>query len=356
MRMASRLSASTIGAAVEDGLGYLGRTQRPSGEFATYVGPSPDLGDGDPYPKSVYISTIVLHALGHLPAGPAVSRIRQRIGDFLDAEEEDNGTWNFDGRGEWRIPVDVDPLSCAMAALIELGRRPPAAAYRLLWQVVRPNETAPGGPYYSYVGVIGDGDEADAPLAAPYVREVDLIVNANVLFLGATLGIALPGTTGYLAEVVRAGDYADRSRYCISSHFPVYLIGRASAAGKASGLEPAIPAIRRHLLTGLSPIEEESSAFNLACRAVSLLNLGDEPAVVEPYLEALLRARQPDGGWPVWAAGTGFPLNWNSDWWTRWPSGPVSVDWGWCWGSPALTTALALEAFGKYLSRTGEGQ
>jgi hypothetical protein len=350
----ARVTRPVIAAAIHGGLDYLSQTQRPSGEFATITGPSPDLTNGHPYPKSVYISTFVVHSLGYIPAEPAATRVRQGVGDFLEAEEEEDGTWNFDGRGQWRIPVDLDTSCCAVAALLDLQRRPPRDAYRLLWQVVRPNEAAPGGPYYTYVGVIGVEASEDL-LSAEYAREVDPLVNANVLFCSGRLGIALPGTAKYLVGIVQAEEYAERSRYCISSHFPAYALGRAYADGNARDLRPAVPTMLTYLLTKLPTVEAEVSAFNLACRAVTLLNLGVDPAVVEPYLAALLRAQQADGGWPLWAAGAGFPLDWDPAWRERWPGGPASAETGWCAGSRALTTALALEALGKYLSRAGHG-
>jgi hypothetical protein len=354
MPVNARLTRPVI-AAIHNGVDYLSQTQRPSGEFATIIGPSPDLTDGDFYPKSVYISTYIVHSLAYVPAGPVATRVRQGVGDFLEAEEEDNGTWNHDGRGQWRMPVDLDSSCCAVAALLDLQRRPPRDAYRLLWQVVRPNETAPGGPYYTYVGVIGVEASEDL-LSAEYAREVDPLVNANVLFCSGRLGIGLPGTAKYLVGIVHAEEYTERSHYCISSHFPAYLLGRAYADGNARDLSPAMPTMLAHLLTKLPAVEAEFSAFNLACRAATLLNLGVDPAVVEPYLATLLRAQRADGGWPAWAAGAGIPLNWDPKWQERWPGGPASVETGWCWGSPALTTALALEALGKYLSRAGKGR
>ena len=353
--MNARLARPVLAAAIHGGVDYLSQTQRPSGEFATITGPSPDLTNGHPYPKSVYISTFVVHSLGYIPAGPAATRVRQGVGDFLECEQEDNGTWNFDGRGQWRIPVDLDSLCCALTALLDLQRRTPRDAYRLLWQVVRPNQTAPSGPYRSYVGVIEDDEASDRPLPASYAREVDPLLNTNVLFCCGRLGVALPGTAKYLMGIVHAEEYAERSRYCISSHFPTYALGRAYADGDARDLRPAMPTMLTHLLTKLPAVEAEVSAFNLACRAVTLLNLGVDLAVVAPYLATLLRAQQADGGWPLWAAFAGFPVNWNPAWRKRWPGGPASAEIGWCAGSRALTTALALEALGKYLSRAGHG-
>ncbi len=354
MQVGSRLQRRAVTEAIDGGLAYLDRTQRPSGEFATFTGPSPDLIDGAPYPKSVYISTFVVHSLGFVPSSPVAKRVRRGVGDFLEAEEEDNGTWNFDGRGEWKIPVDLDSLSCVAAALLDLQLRQPRDFFPLLWQVVRPNESAPGGPYYSYVGVIGIDDDADGPLPVAYAREVDSLINANILFGCGRLGIALPGTAGFLTDIVRAEEYVERSRYIISPHFLAYVLGRAYADGGANDLDESMPTMLAYLRTKLPPVETEVSAFNVACRAVTLLNLGVEPSEVEPYLAKLLLAQQPDGGWPLWAAGAGFPLNWDLDWYERWPSGPASADTGWCWGSPALTTALSLEAMGKYLARAAE--
>jgi hypothetical protein len=346
-------TVSDVLAAIHAGVEYLSRTQRPSGEFATFTGPSPDLTDAEPYPKSVYISTYIVHSLEFVPPEPLTARVLDGVGDFLEAEKEDNGTWNFDGRGEWRIPVDLETMCCAAAALVHLGRRPPHTAYRLLWQVVRPNESAPGGPYYSYVGVVGADRAAERILHESYTHEVDALVNANVLFCCGLLGVSLPGTARFLAEVVRAEEYRARARYCVSPHFLIYTIDRARAAGDAPELSAVTPQLGDFVRGRLPPLEEEVSAFNLACRAVTLLRLGTDPALVQPYVKALLLAQQPDGGWPLWAAGAGFPLNWNRDWWVRWPAGPTSVERGWCWGSPALTTALALETFGRYLPLAG---
>ncbi len=66
------------------------------------------------------------------------------------------------------------------------------------------------------------------------------------------------------------------------------------------------------------------SAFELACRAAALLALGT-PAVGE--LGDLLAAQLPDGSWPMAAAYSGYPPH---------------LD-----GSPALTTAIALDALGR---------
>src|SRR3954463_3778760 len=114
--MSTSLSGSAVETAIRDGLDYLRRIQRHSGEFTTRTGPSLDLSDANPYPRSVYVTTFVIHSLGFLPADPRIAAIRQRAADFLESEEE-NGVWNYEGRGVWRLPPDLDDTCCAAAAL-----------------------------------------------------------------------------------------------------------------------------------------------------------------------------------------------------------------------------------------------
>ncbi len=321
-------SSPAVAHAIRSGVDYLSRTQLPSGGFTTYTGPHVDLVDACPYPKSVYVPAFVAHSLGFISAEHVANRIRQRAADFLEAEEEENGTWNYEGRGEWRLPADLDCTCCAAAALVAVGRRPPRAFYPLLWHVVRANAAEAGGPYFTWIGT---NDDPDDPYAAPFAREVDPLVNANVLFCCGLLGVALPGAEAYLRGIVESEAYVGQSFYVVSPHFLAYAIGRAYSDGGANGLAPAMPALRNYLSTRLPPPDAEPSALNLACRAVTLLNLGCAAVEIAPYLVSLLRLQQPDGGWPGWAAWAGFQPNYD--------------------GSPALTTALVLEALGKYVKR-----
>jgi len=197
---------------------------------------------------------------------------------------------------------------------------------------------AAGGPYYTYIGV---NDLPNDPMNAPFAREIDSLVNANVLFCAGLLGVALPGAAAFLRELVAAESYTGhsfaeaypgREPATVPPHFVLYTVSRAYADGRVADLAPAVPAMCDFLTTRLPPPPAEASAFNLACRAVGLLNLGAGLAVVEPYVHLLLDAQDEDGGWPGWGAWAGFPPNFD--------------------GSPALTTAFALEALGKWLRRT----
>jgi hypothetical protein len=348
--MAATVPTDDLATAIEAGLAHLAGTQLPTGEFQTFTGPRPELVDSIPFTKSPYITSYIGHALTHLPASGMRDKIQQGIADFLEAEEEPDGTWNFQGRGNWRLPADLDTTVCAAAALLTLGRREPRSLYGLLMQVVRLTQASPGGPYYTYIGV---NEHPGIPVFAPVTQELDVLVNVNVVFLCGLLGIAVPGATDFLLSNLHEGVFSGQDRYYISSHFQAYTLTRAYADGNVQALGPAVPALLEHLRTATQAPAADLPAFEAACLATSLMNLGESDDVVRPYLEALLASQERDGGWPIWAAGAGFPREWDWTWLERWPDGPASIDRGWCWGSRTMTTALALESLGRWGRRRG---
>jgi hypothetical protein len=310
--------SSTIATAIEKGLTYLARSQRPSGEFATYTSPHLDMTGAKGRAKSTYVTTFVMHSLSCLPAGPIIAPMQQRAGEFLAGEQEENGAWHYDGRGRQQILPDLDCTACAVAALLTLGRRPDLSFYSLLWQ----NEVAPGGPYYTWLGVDHTSDSVHA-------RDVDVLVNANILFCTGLLNLTLLGAAAYAQQLIHNQAYL--GTYGVSPHLPIYALSRAYADGRVTALAPAMPVMQDYLLAQLLPPQTEPAALHVACLAAALLNAQAPLALVEPYLAALLNRQQPDGSWPAWAAYVSYNANYD--------------------GAPALTTALALEALGKYQAR-----
>jgi hypothetical protein len=299
-----------IGAAVA----WLRAAQRPSGELPTLTARRADMADARAHACCVYTTTYVVHALRHVAGDPAADAVRAAAGAFLRAERNADGSWSYEGRGTTRVPPDLDDTACAAAALLTLGERPGLELFRLLWE----NEAAPGGPYYTWVGV----NQTPGHLLAGHC---DALVNANVLLCAGLAGISLPGAAAYLADVVERGDLAGASDYCPEPHLLVYAIARAAIDGAVADLAPVLPALRTYALQLPAP-PVERQPFRLACLAAALLALGDRRAA-EPYLTALPAAQQPDGSWPAAAAYSGYPP--------------------WFDGAPALTTAIALDALGR---------
>jgi hypothetical protein len=314
-----KLSAKSLEGAIERGLTYLHQVQQPGGDFLTYTGPHLDLAGAHPYPKTVYHTTYLIHALCYVPSHPLVDAIQQRAIEFLQQEQDASGAWSYEGRGQTRIAPDLDDTACATAALIKMDRRPDLSFYQLLWQ----NESAPGGPYYTLVGRYNDIPDY------PHAKQVNAHINANILFCAGLLNLSLPGTLSYLREMAQQDDYLACNFYYVAPHFFIYALSRAYADGGVVELAEVMPLVQTYILQKLAPPSAEPVALYLACAALGLLNSGATPDQVEPYLTALLSQQQANGSWPGWAAHSGYRPHYD--------------------GSPALTTALALEACGKYL-------
>lgn len=316
-QIAATLSYANLTTAINKGVDYLSQIQRPSGEFETVTSPHKDMQDAIAYDKSVYATTFVLHTLAGLKPTLQIESIQKSAVDFLLQEQEDNGAWNYEGRDDWRVPCDMDDTACAIAALAQLDHQPELSFYALLWN----NESAPGGPYYTWLNINENTDD-------PRARNVDALVNANILYCCGLLNLSLPQTAYYLEQVIRAEVYDSESLYTLSPHFLIYALSRAYADGGVKILHSAMSTMQDYVLSRLSPPHMETSVLNLACLAVGLLNMKVPSILVRPYLAPVLAAQQPDGGWPACATYAGFSPNFD--------------------GSSALTTAIAIEALNKY--------
>lgn len=293
-------------------IAYLAAAQRPSGELPTFSARRADMADARAYPCSVYTTAFAVHGLRRFTDDPRALAVRAAAAAHLRAERNPDGSWSYEGRGTARVPPDLDDSACAAAALIDMGERPDFGFYRLLWE----NEAAPGGPYYTWVGVNGG-----THLLA---RQLDALVNANLLLCAGLVGMELPGAAAYLCDVAARGAWEQASDYCLTPHLLLYCVARACADGPVPALAPAMPGLRSAALA----LPAQSEPFRLACLAAALLAAGDGEAAA-PYLAALLEAQAADGSWPIAAAYSGYPPHFD--------------------GSPALTTAIALDAIGRAL-------
>jgi hypothetical protein len=291
--------------AIDSALAFLATYQRPDGELPILSSRFASMAEARPHPCSVYVTAFVALALARLPANPTASVIRQQACAHLQAQRNPNDSWSYEGRATRRVPPDLDDTAVATAALVRNGASPGLGFFRLLWE----NESQPGGPYYTWVGVNG----VDHLLA----RQIDGLVNANVLYSAAVCRMALPGTAAYLRAIITASSYEQASDYCFTPHLFAFCLARASSVSHE--LADTAPALRDYLLNGLLPAV--ANPFERACTLAALRYLGEVPA---EQIALLLGEQLPDGSWPIAPSYSGYPPHFD--------------------GSPALTTAIAIEA------------
>jgi len=224
-----------------------------------------------------------------LPAGSFT-----RAAEFIRGQRRRDRLWEYDPA--LHIPPDSDSTACSLAALALHGYASDLAdgadLLRSFWRVA-------DGPFRTWKADGGwSSRERDDP-----------VVNCNILFALRVLGS--PPTEAERSSVVQMVEQAaSGSRYYCS---PVTLTHAASRAGLKDVAFPLAATMR------------PQANDLLGC----LRWLCGMPNIDADLCGTVLRAQSPDGSWPIvpWVTGAGTPRPF--------------------WGSPAITTALALEGLSR---------
>jgi hypothetical protein len=195
----------------------------------------------------------------------------------------------------------------------------------------------------------------DDPPGVTTPNDVDLVVNANVLYCLARYGrLDTPGVAeavGLINAAVAAGFQRtapgdqQSAPAEISSYYPDnfafhYCVSRAYREGPVAALAPAVTGLADELeasvqwrADGSAYWDKGDPALNTALAALALMNAGRRGPIVDAAI-AYLRAEQDAiyGGWPAGVFFVG-----------RMDNGVVME-----WRSAALTTAMCLEALCEY--------
>lgn len=307
--------------AIDDGLQALQRQQRSDGSFQSF---SSELIDDFRHASptdTVFQQAIMLRALAGI-AHPIAGKICGRLCDYLMTQVDNHDSFNYwDSHSKEFVyqpyPNDLDDTFCAWQAI---GRYRPATidGERLarLARILIAAEKEPGGPYRTW---LIDDD------ASQQWRDIDVVVNANIMGFLATYDVQLPNVERLIEQSIKNGTL--QSRYYPSWYPAAYSVSSWYQGPESQKLiDMASQALA-------SPVGQLSSC-DRALLITSFINL-NQTQTVTPILEKaidMLLNQQIEGGWT--AHGFCFdPARHGSPWFA---------------GSMALTTSLCIEALAAY--------
>lgn len=301
-------------------IAFLERRQRSSGEFATFKlgSPTPDEGA---YVKTVFVTSFVLHALYGLRDVTTVSTMGLRACRFLVAEQAPHGMWHFHGHADTCLPADLDDTACVLAALrtwdVDLDY---VTIARAMLEYRRPD-----GLFWTWALAKVEGATGRKHVVKH--NDVDCVVNANVAFCFAQLGQPLLEVEAHLVDIFQRRSFAVPTRYYDPPFVFLYCLSRVWADRQNGPLATIAPAISQYLKERHLVLREGQDALQVALTLSTMLNFGAQPSDVVALAEHLQAAQMSNGSWPsssfFHARSTHY-------------------------GSPELSTAMALEALHRY--------
>lgn len=253
------------------------------------------------------------------------------------------------------VPSDADVTGTTYAALLDDqildGGEGASGAFASLFSDWRDTGAVPlrfrpavfpnkSGAFLTWLAYAGPG----APV---YGNDIDLVVNANVLYALARFG--LTDTPGYLEAVslivssitqdLHRTHWDDISLYYPDSYVFHYCVSRAYAEGPVPQLGPAVAQLADELRAeavrcadGTVFWDKGHPQLNTAFAVLTLLNAGDDTPLIDKAVAYLEQTQNPLTG--AWEEAPFFIARADSGVVVEWESAP-------------LTTAIALEAICK---------
>lgn len=305
------------GGVVRWAVDWLSGQQLDSGGFASEVSDSIEPFTPDRLHYHTFFTSIILVCLQNVDDADSI--IRPGI-KFLKKQQSPQGSWNYWDRNsqmavKYRFPDDLDDTAYALLAL---SIHDPAGLsgqdLALLAGLLITNEIKPGGPYRTWL--------VDKSLYRQW-GDVDLAVNANIGGLLNHHGLEMPDLQNYVKTEL---DKRRPTSLYYQSPIPIiYFLSRWYEGPEISRLFKE----HTHRLTAKN-VAELAMLLTIGCR------VGASPSTLRRLYKLLLESRQ-RGHWPAAVFYTEL----------------VSQGQACYTGSPALTTALALEAITAYRRRAG---
>jgi hypothetical protein len=306
---------SNISRAITTGISYIAAQQLSSGNFTNYSSSSLLSFHTKKTHSTTFIPSLILLALNTINQEQShLTPIKTKLSHYLLTQKSDHWTWNYWDRESPEYtkrpyPDDLDDTSLALFALYQHNPSSiDGQALAHITQVLTELEIKEGGPYRTWLV----GKET-----AEKWRDVDVVVNSNIAAFLSLYEVELPQVISFIEKAVRSEKLT--SPYYPTPHPFLYSISRWYRGKLTSKLI--------NTLTGLITSNQHPLYTALILSSLVRLDYTDRKKIGS-LLTALLDSQLPDGSWP--AAGICYD-----------PSVAGKPHFA---GSPALTTALALEA------------
>lgn len=177
---------------------YISSQQHPEGCFLSTT-------SSRTTPNHTHITTFYTSLITCALSGSDSTRdICTRATHFLKQECSPNGSWNYwsrksDDYTKALYPDDLDDTTVALRALYP--HLPNEETLLALINLLIANETEPGGPYYTWIGVDHTSTQWN---------DIDIVVNSNIYTLLQKYAIDAPALYSWLEERILRSDFSSK--------------------------------------------------------------------------------------------------------------------------------------------------
>lgn len=266
---------------------------------------------------STSIITLALLSAQKHKTSAGYKKIVSRGQQFLLNEKSLHGSFNYWSRNSSEAttipyPDDLDDTFAALAVLtLSSHKKDNGTLLAHAVKILTTSEVAPGGPYRTWL------ISKDAPSTW---QDIDVAVNANIGYFLSLEGISVPGINTLIEESISSKNI--RSPYYPSLLQPAYFIARWYTGNS----KKLITAIFKEQKNG-----QWKNPLETAIAVSSLIRLGVSPTTLTQHIEFIQESQENN----IWKA-YGFCFD------------PTKKGAPYYHGSPALTTALCIEALALY--------
>lgn len=224
--------------------------------------------------QTVFFSSLIAGGLSVTDEDVRVRAIIDRTVQFLLTQKSDAWSFNYWPRFSQSArtlpyPDDLDDTFCSLAALhLSAPHLLTPETMASIMQLLIATETAPGGPYRTWL----------TSRPEPVWNDVDVAVNANIAYFCKLQGITLPPLLEYLKSSIKNKSFV--SPYYPTSLPTLYYLARAFDNAEQSIKDLIIQALH---------VEPKNTLLDHALAVCALLRLGVVPQAVSSLMDQMSR-------------------------------------------------------------------